>query len=268
MSLSKPDYTADTATEYKTAIDEGFETAERTAWSFAPHPAHPTADMTLHLNAGAIWSSGALTEKAAQTTVAFTAPTTNPRIDRVVVDEVTGVYSIVAGTEAASPATPAIPSNKFPVCQIYFETTSTSISYAGSTTVAAITDERVGFAVVSPTTPALTGYYQSPDQTITAAGALTLAHGLSGAPVLLQGFLKCTTAELGYSIGDVTPVGLFTGAVNAGDSARGVVVVPDATNINIRFCSDPTTFFVGNYSTGAVTAITNANWSFFVRAWA
>lgn len=148
MALDKPDFTTDTATEYKTAIDVGFQGVERTAWSFAPHPA-ATPDMTVRLNPGAIWdgSTDTLTEKAAQTTSTFTAPVTNPRIDRIVVDETTGDYSIVAGSEAASPTAPAIPTGKFPVCQIEFATTTTSIGYVATATVAAIVDERVPFIV-------------------------------------------------------------------------------------------------------------------------
>ena len=145
--LQLPDFTTDTNTEYKTNIDEGVQNVERTAWSFAPHPASPTPNMTVDLNPGAIWDSGTLTEKAQQSTTTFTAPSVNPRIDRIVVDEVTGTFSIVAGSEAASPTPPAIPGGKFPVCQIRFETTSTSIGYVATATVAAITDERIPFII-------------------------------------------------------------------------------------------------------------------------
>lgn len=147
--LHLPDNTTDTDTEYKIAIDEGFQNVERTAWSFAPHPASPTPNMTVDLNPGAIWNAGTLTEKAQQSTTTFVAPVTNPRIDRIVVDETTGTYSIVAGTEAASPTAPEIPAEKFPVCQILFLTTSTSIGYVATTTVAAIFDERVSFIPAS-----------------------------------------------------------------------------------------------------------------------
>lgn len=147
--LNVPDFTTDTATEYKTAIDEGFQNIERTGWSFAAHPANPTPNMTVDLNPGAIWSAGALIEKASQTTSTFTAPSVNPRIDRIVVDEVTGNRTTVAGSEAASPTAPAIPAGKFPICQIQFETTTTSIGYVATSTVAAIVDERISFVVVT-----------------------------------------------------------------------------------------------------------------------
>lgn len=105
------------------------------------------------------------------------------------------------------------------------------------------------------------GYGPSSDQTITAAGALTLAHGLGVAPTLVQLQLKCITAELNYSVGDLVEIG--SGVVNGTD--RSISVVADATNINIRFgASLPS---VPNKTTGAGSTITAANWKLVARAW-
>lgn len=54
----------------------------------------------------------------------FTAPTSNPRIDLLVLDVSggpTGVLTRIAGTEAASPAEPALPDLKtnIPICYVY-----------------------------------------------------------------------------------------------------------------------------------------------------
>lgn len=107
--------------------------------------------------------------------------------------------------------------------------------------------------------------YQSTDQTITAAGSLTLAHGLSATPQLVIARLKCTSAEHNYSVNDevFTPVG----STNENNS-RGVAVVPDGTNLNVRFGSNATTFQVLNKTTGAAANITNANWDIIFFAWA
>lgn len=108
--------------------------------------------------------------------------------------------------------------------------------------------------------------YASANQTITAAGALTLAHGLGAMPVLIQARIKCLTAELGYSIGDELIISLQTSdATNAG---HGVSIVPDATNISIRFGSQATSIGVTRKDTGAHANITNASWALIVRAWA
>jgi microcystin-dependent protein len=71
-----------------------------------------------------------------QVTGTITAPGGNPRIDRVVIDRLTGALSVITGTPAATPSPPAITSGKVPVCQILLQTSSTSI------TNSMLTDER------------------------------------------------------------------------------------------------------------------------------
>lgn len=74
--------------------------------------------MTIKVGGGNLWTSPAtvplagfvlpvgLMEIAEQTTATITAPVTNPRIDRVVIDPVSGAIQIVVGTENASPVAP------------------------------------------------------------------------------------------------------------------------------------------------------------------
>lgn len=114
-------------------------------------------------------------------------------------------------------------------------------------------------------TPAFTKSFTSSNQTITAAGALTLAHALGVMPTLVQVRLKCTTAELGYSIGDEV---IANPMVSHTSSSRGVSVVPDATNLNIRFGSDANSLSVIRKDTGAIADITNASWAAIFKAWA
>lgn len=102
---------------------------------FAPHESDPPA-MDMAVDSGRVFSAGAVTPKTTQTTSTFTAPVTNPRIDRVVIDEATGVISIIAGAEAGSPTAPTITNGKRPICQILFATSTTEI------TDSMITDER------------------------------------------------------------------------------------------------------------------------------
>jgi hypothetical protein len=109
--------------------------------------------------------------------------------------------------------------------------------------------------------------YESAQQTITSAGALTLAHGLGVKPKLIIACLQCTTAEGGYSIGDEVEINVG-GNVSAASSNRGISVVPDATNLNIRFGSDANAVSILNKTTGAVFNITNSSWKLVMRAWA
>lgn len=114
---------------------------------------------------------------------------------------------------------------------------------------------------------AFTKSYTSSDQTITAAGSLTLAHGLGAAPTLIQLRLKCTTGEHGYSINDEVIINPHE-QDPAGTSSRGVAIVVDATNLNLRFGSTAGTFGLLHKTTGVGAVITNGSWALIVKAWA
>ncbi len=113
-----PNFTSQSASAYKSNIDAGFSVLQRLAWAFAPHDF--PGNMRIRIVAGAIFDGATLTEVAAQSTLAgeMDAPTTNPRIDRVVIDRATGAYSIITGTEDASPVPPAITGDVVPVAQV------------------------------------------------------------------------------------------------------------------------------------------------------
>lgn len=74
--------------------------------------------MKILVDAGLILYGGVLTSVAQQLSALFTAPVTNPRIDRVVYDPTTGLISNVTGTEAGSPTPPAIPGGQMPCAQV------------------------------------------------------------------------------------------------------------------------------------------------------
>lgn len=111
---------------------------------------------------------------------------------------------------------------------------------------------------------AITKVYASPAQTITAAGALTLAHGLGVEPKLVTATLICGTNDAGYTAGQHVEVALTQSTADN----RGVSIVKDATNLTIRFGSSANTFQVLNATTGAGTSIVNADWTIIFRAFA
>lgn len=114
--------------------------------------------------------------------------------------------------------------------------------------------------------PAFTKSYNSGAQTITSGGSLTLPHSMAVIPTLAQVSLTCTSAEQGYSIGDVLFIG-YMSMVNV--SAFGVSVVCDATNVNIRFGNNGSVFATLNKTTGGGSVnLTNNKWTFAVRVWA
>lgn len=107
--------------------------------------------------------------------------------------------------------------------------------------------------------------FTSAEQTITAAGALTLAHGLTGTPTQINAYLVNKTAEHGYSIGDFLAVDVGQQSTSAVDNL-GLSIVPDGTNLNIRFGSNAITFLILNKTTGASANLTDANWNIVFEA--
>lgn len=100
-------------------------------------------------------------------------------------------------------------------------------------------------------------------QTITAGGSLTLAHELIATPKKVWYDLICITAELGYSVGHRVVAQAVTGKNGAGP---GLTIVPDATNLNLRFNNGSPVFQICRFDTGAQVNITNANWQLIIYA--
>jgi hypothetical protein len=180
----QPNFTTQDATTYKGALDASINAQARVGWLFAPH-AQDTPNMTVRLEAGAILSGVTLTEVAAQNTATITAPSTHPRIDRVVIDRSTGAVSVVEGDEAASPEPPAIPSGKLPVAQVLLATDTTAITNAD------ITDERVGggsVAIGSIASPSETEVASTQD-VADAIAAIPTADAEARALAMFNGFI-------------------------------------------------------------------------------
>jgi hypothetical protein len=72
------------------------------------------------------------------------------------------------------------------------------------------------------------------------------------------------TAEAGYSINDVV---ILSPGMNDWTNNRGISIVPDATNLVIRYGSVAQPIAVNDKTTGNATALTNANWTVTFRAW-
>lgn len=119
----------------------------------------------------------------------------------------------------------------------------------------------------STVTPQFTKSFTSTDQTITAAGLLTLAHGLGVSPKLMRFSLRCTVISAGYAVNDVIEV--HPGITTTSTGNAGFAVYTDATNIYIRFGSLATnTIVYPNKTTGVSTLLTNTSWVMIARAWA
>ncbi len=131
----QPDVTNQDPSEYVAAIDATTAVDGQIGGQFAPHEA-ATPNMTVLVDAGILRTGVVLVSKTQQTTTTITAPTTNPRIDRIVIDSTDGTVSVITGTEAASPTAPNLTNTKIPIAQVLLQTSTTQI------TNSIITDER------------------------------------------------------------------------------------------------------------------------------
>jgi len=107
--------------------------------------------------------------------------------------------------------------------------------------------------------------FTSADQTISSAGALTIAHGLGAVPFGAMYYLVCQSGELGYSTNDVVHIGADMDSTN--NVGRSFASVVDATNFAIKFGSAAQPFTLVRPDTGAIAAITNASWKLRIKAW-
>lgn len=103
--------------------------------------------------------------------------------------------------------------------------------------------------------------YDSGELTITSAGPLNLTHSLGAKPAAATFSLVCKTAEAGYSVGD--EVLIFPGTSGGGNGFSARLTT---TQVQLRYGSAASPFNVNNFSSGADTALTNANWRLRIRA--
>ena len=163
---SVPDFTSDDAATYKAKLDANDAVHHEIAGAYACHETS-TPGMTVNVDAGRMLVNGTLVSNSQQTTGTITAPSGNPRIDRIVIDKSTGVVSVITGSEAASPTAPNITPGKIPVAQILLDDSPATTAITNSL----ITDERVPLIKPSPRMVML----DSPVSLITSTSSVSTA---------------------------------------------------------------------------------------------
>lgn len=99
---------------------------------------------------------------------------------------------------------------------------------------------------------------------------ITVAHGLGVAPLFYSVKIKCLTALAGYGVGDIIDLISFRG-VDTGTPnyyRHPFSIAADATNIKMLINSTdvPSGFFVVNKGGGGQTAVTRADFVFYIYA--
>ncbi len=104
---------------------------------------------------------------------------------------------------------------------------------------------------------------------ISSGNLASVAHGFGVKPKLMALYLKCTSADLNYSVDDeVELVGVLGMGTGSATLSQGVSIITDATDIDVKFASATGVFQLPNKSTGNQTSITNSRWELYIRAWA
>ena len=155
-SYTQTNHTTTNAAAYTGQIDANSVAAARVVDQFLPHQS-VTPNMTITLDAGSIMNSTnspVLTEVASQVSGTITAPSgSNKRIDRAVINALTGVLSIVTGTPTTgTPSAPTITAGCFPVAQIG-TVASPLLSTTTAITNAMVVDERNFWGVTAGELP-------------------------------------------------------------------------------------------------------------------
>lgn len=105
--------------------------------------------------------------------------------------------------------------------------------------------------------------FTSSGQTITASGTLTIAHGLGYTPKKFGHYLKCTSADGSFSVGEeIFPRSDFSETAN---SIQGFNIQADGTNIYIEFGSRTAWALIVNGGGSLFNAVLS-KWNLYVQA--
>ena len=231
------------------------DTDERLAAAFFAQE-QDTPEMSVAVDPGFIFD-GSLTEVAAQYTGTITAPATDDRIDRVVIDQGTGAAGVVTGTEAATPSAPAIPAGKAPCAQVYLTAATTEITDADITDERAYGASRVASAVQADDADTVGGESPSAFADATHASqhedggsdpvkALSGDATVGGFPINLVGYQLSSTYYSGISLDVSGQDGNPAGVAWNNDGTKLYMVGTENDNIYEYNCQ--TAFDVGSAS--------------------
>lgn len=134
----------------------------------------------------------------------------------------------------------------------------------GQVSTAKLADGAVTAAKLASGATAFTGRFESAQQSITAGGLITVAHGLGGAAWGIEALLVCQTASEGYAVGDTLFFSPYSDADNTAGGI-GVAIVTTATELQCRVGSNG--LLILRKDTGADAFATLANWRLVLRAW-
>lgn len=106
--------------------------------------------------------------------------------------------------------------------------------------------------------------FESSEIALTLGSSGTVAHGLGVKPKMVIAYIRCKTAEFGYSIGEEL---MFSTMLIAGVPSSGGLMASALDATNLRYVVNAANLYLLNASGGQNT-LTVANWRLVLRAWA
>ena len=91
----------------------------------------------------------------------------------------------------------------------------------------------------------------------------TQAHGLAGYPALMQAYVECVTANIGYAVGDR----LLIGDLKDADNERGFNVGMNATNVFVRVGLNNAILITTGGVSGSGQDMTKSSWKIVIRVY-
>jgi hypothetical protein len=139
----------------------------------------------------------------------------------------------------------------------------------GGITTAKIANEAVTTEKIETSArPVFTKRELSAGFAVSGAGNHTFEHGLGERPKAIRVYAKCITAQHNFSIGDEVELNTNLNEGGSTSAGRGVQLVFDDTNVDLRFGSSASPLRIFNKTTGAQADLTNANWEVYIEVFA
>jgi len=158
-------------------------------------------------------------------------------------------------------------------------TGSTSLALATGATVTGIADEDAmgsDSATLLATQQSIKAYVDAATTIETARGKggtaitsgggdlHTIAHTLSGAPDVVQVYIKCNSTDSGWSTNDI--IFLSASEMNANGGNSGIATYVDATNVYVRVSLNSTPIVTIHKTTGAIVSLDETKWNIYINA--
>lgn len=174
-----------------------------------------------------------------------------------------GLTTHVSGTLPVTSGGTGLTTGTTAYAPVFTGTTATGNFQTGTAgTVRQVLTSNGASALPTFQTPIFSQEFTSSNQSLTAGGLLTIAHGFGVVPKFIIPYYYCVTATQGWSIGDIYQATFY----DMGAGSTLTLQASDSTNIYVRVGNG--TITIVNKGSGASIADVNARWNAFFKVYA